>query len=394
MDHEYVGLLKLYIEKTLGRRVLSSTDCRFLYNDINQQIDATLSFNTLRRFFNLMETKHEQSVYTLNILASYCGFSSFDDFKTSVKQKPADNGLQNADLLHYLVMLFKETEVTDPNDTTFSRLVRQTITFLEFHPALIDQFQREIAKTSNGQIFYFEQFVNFDRLDGYYGDGLRYYLHEKKNPEAQIFGHYMLCLRYWLTMDNKNLEKHYQDMMHNELSKKAPASAVAHYYAAQLMHASIFQADAEPVLIKARQYYTTISQSKDYSLPLFRFYVTMSHTLLLTAQYDEALFYIEEYLKNRKKFALQSMERNLSESLLLFKAIALLHLGNKPAAKEWLESVNTGNFFVLSKQYMTILYLSLKQHLKKSSYDQEQLKHLVTVTGFVRFMQAHHFSAN
>jgi hypothetical protein len=394
MDQEYVGLLKLYIEKTLGRRVLSSTDCRFLFNDINQQIDATLSFNTLRRFFNLMETKHEQSVYTLNILASYCGFLSFDDFKTSVKHKPSENGMQNADLLHYLVMLFKETEVVDPNDATFSRLVRQTITFLEFHPELIDQFQREIAKTSNGQTFYYEQFVNFDRLNGYYGDGLRYYLHEKKNVDAQVFGHYMLCLRYWLTMNNKNLEKHYHQIMHCELNKKSSASTVAHYYAAQLMHAHTFQTDPEPVLIKTRQYYSTISQAKDFSLALFRFYMTMSHTLLLTEQYDEALFYIEEFLKNRKKFELRSMERNFSESILLFKAVAMLHLGNKPAAREWLESVNSSNFFVLSKQYNTILYLSLKQHLKKSSYEQEQLKHLVKITGFVRLMQAQQLAAN
>jgi hypothetical protein len=267
MDHEYVGLLKLYIEKTLGRRVLSSTDCRFLFNDITQQIDATLSFNTLRRFFNLMETKHEQSAYTLNILAAYCGFSSFDDFKTTVKQKPENASQQNTDLLYYLVMLFKETEVSDPNDPTFSRLVRQTITFLEFHPVLIDQFQRDIAKTSNGQIFYFEQFVNFDRLNGYYGDGLRYYLHEKKNVEAQIFGHYLLCLRYWLTMDNKNLDKHYHEMMQCDLGKKIPAATVAHYYAAQLIHANIFHTDPDAILIQARQYYTTISCRKIMHYP-------------------------------------------------------------------------------------------------------------------------------
>jgi hypothetical protein len=112
----------------------------------------------------------------------------------------------------------------------------------------------------------------------------------------------------------------------------------------------------------------------------------LSHTLLLTEQYEEALFYIEEFLKNRKKFVLLSMEKMLSESMILFKAIALLHLGQRSTAREWLDSVNTCNFFVLSKQYMTILYLSVKHHLKKSSYEQEQLKHLVRITGFVKLL--------
>ena len=388
MDSEHVSMLKLYIEKTLGRRVFSSTDCRILFNDITQQLDSSISFNTLRRFFNLMETKHEQSVYTLNILAAYCGFSSFDDFVSVVKQKPADNnGQANQDLLFYLVMLFKETDVIDPNDYTFYRLVRQTITFLEYHPELIDQFQREIVKTNNGQIFYFEQFVNLDRLSTFYGDGLHYYLHEKKTTEAQIFGNYLLCLRYWLAMDNKHLEKHYNAIMQYDLNKKVPPATMGHYYAAQLMQSNVSFTDLENILIKARQYYSGISLSKENAASVFRFYVILSQALLLTGHYEEALFYIDEFLKNRKKYVLPLMENALYESIHLFKAIALVHLGDKTTGKEWLDSLNTSNFFFLSKQYFTILYLSVKQLLKKNSYEEKQLQYLIRTTGFVKLLQ-------
>ena len=271
MESEYVSLLKMYIEKMLGRRILSSTDCRLLFNDITQQLDSTLSFNTLRRFFKLMETKHNQSIYTLNILAAYCGFSSFDDFITIAKRKPAENkGQQNTDLLLYLVMLFKETEVSDENDFTFFRFVRQTINFLEYHPDLIDQFQREIAKTNNGQLYYFEQFVNVDRLNAFYGDGLLYYLHEKKTTEAQIFGNYLLCLRYWLAMDNKNLEKHYHAVIQYDLNKKSSPASAARYYGAQLLQAGMAGTDPDPILINARQFYATISLTIDNFLSVFR----------------------------------------------------------------------------------------------------------------------------
>jgi tetratricopeptide (TPR) repeat protein len=385
MESEHVHLLKHYIEKMLGRRVLSSTDCRFLFNAITQQLGSTLSFNTLRRFFKLMETKHKQSVYTLNILSAYCGFSSFDDFITVVKQKPSENnGQQNTDLLFYLVMLFKETEISDENDFTFFRFVGQTITFLEYHPDLIDQFQREIAKTNNGQLYYYEQFVNFDRLNAFYGDGLRYYLHEKKTMDAQIFGNYLLCLRYWLAMDNKNLGNHYHAVIMYELNKNSSPATAARYYAVQLMQASN---NPEQILVNARQYYANISLAKDNFVSVFRFYCILSHTLLLTRQYEEALFYIDEFLKNKKKYVLPPTESSLAESIHLFKAIALLRSGEKATGKEWLDSLNTCNFSFLSKQYLSILYLSTKQSLKKSRSDQKQLQYLVRTTGFVKLLQ-------
>ena len=384
MDPEYVHLLRHYTEKMLGRKILSSTDCRFLFNAITQQLGSTLSFNTLRRFFKLMETKHEQSIYTLDVLSAYCGFSSFDDFITIVKQKPKEiNGQQNTDLLFYLVMLFKETEVSDENDFTFFRFVRQTIVFMEYYPGLIDQFQREIAKTNNGQLYYFEQFINFDRLNSFYGDGLRYYLYEKKTMDGQIFGNYLLCMRYWLTMDDENLERHCQAVILYELNKKSPPTTAARYYAVQLMQTG---ANPEPIMINIRHYYATMSLTKDNFVSVFRFYSTLAHALLLTRQYEEALFYIDEFLKNKKKYVLPPTENSLLESIHLFKAMALVRSGEKAAGKEWLDSLNTCNFSILSKQYLTILYFTVKQSLKKSRSEQKQLQHLVRTTGFVRLL--------
>jgi hypothetical protein len=229
--------------------------------------------------------------------------------------------------------------------------------------------------------------VNLDRLNSFYGDGLRYYLHEKKAAEAQIFGNYLLCLRYWLTTDKKNLAKHYSFVIQYDPGKKTPPATNAYYYAAQLLNAHVSGTDMDSTLIKARQYYSGVTLSKENFVSVFRFYFTLSHALLLTGQYEEALFYIDEFQKNRTKYVLPLMENTLPESIHLFKAIALVLLGDKATGKEWLDSLNTCNFFFLSKQYFTILYLSVKQLLKKSSYEQKQLQYLVRTTGFVKLLQ-------
>jgi hypothetical protein len=335
-----------------------------------------------------MDTKHAQSVYTLNILAAYCGFASFDDFVTTVKRKPLKSKeQQNTDLLFYVVSLFKETEVSDENDFTFFYFVRHTITFLEFHPGLIDQFQREIAKTNNGQLYYFEQFIHTDRLNAFYGDGLRFYLYEKKNPEAQIFGNYLLCLRYWLVMDDKNMEKHCQAVLRHDLNKNGSPATVARYFATQLIQATTAGTDPELILIRARQFYATVAIALDNYVSVFRFYGTMAHILVLTKQYEEALFYIDEFLKYKKKYVLPPAENSLADSIHLFKSIALVRSGEKATGREWLESLDPCNFYFLSKQYLTILYLSIKQGLKKSRSEEKQIQCLVKSTGFARLLE-------
>ena len=92
-------------------------------------------------------------------------------------------------------------------------IVQQTIIFLERNPSLIDRFQREIATTKGGQYYYYERCVNMDRLNGYYGDGLKYYLRGKNNNESKIFANSLLVLRYWMTEDLSLLEKHMKEAL-------------------------------------------------------------------------------------------------------------------------------------------------------------------------------------
>jgi hypothetical protein len=387
MEVQHINQLKQHVERTLGRKIVSSTDCRYLHNDISQQSQSTLSFNTLRRFFNLMETKHEYSGYTLNVLATYCGFSSFEDFTSSSKRQLVKTESQpNADLINYLVMLFKDTEVTSPNDYTYLRLVRQTIIFLQHHPALIDQFQREIARTENGQNLYFEHFINIDNLNSYYGEGIKYYLHAKKTVESQIFGNYLLSFRSWLTNDQSALGKYHMVILAIEVDKKTPPAYAAYSFAAQIYHAESTGSDRSALLLKIREYYTSLKQVKDSYNFLAVFHVIVSQALLLCGEYEDALFYINDIWKNKKKYVIPTDDKGFLECIHLFEAMAMARMGEKVIARQLLDNINTNNFYFLSRQYMTILYLLVKQFLRKTLYEQKQLTYLANMTGFQRLL--------
>ena len=54
----------------------------------------------------------------------------------------------------------------------------------------------------------------------------------------------------------------------------------------------------------------------------------------------------------------------------LFEAMAMARLGEKVIARQLLENINSNNFYFLSRQYMTLLYLIVKQFLRKTAYEQ------------------------
>lgn len=71
--------LKIQVEKTFGQKIDGRGKAELLAEDIYLKTNLLVSYNTLRRFFGLVEnTKASRS--TLDTLAVYCGFSSFQDF--------------------------------------------------------------------------------------------------------------------------------------------------------------------------------------------------------------------------------------------------------------------------------------------------------------------------
>jgi hypothetical protein len=71
--------LKIQVEKTFGQKIDGRGKAVLLTEDIYLKTNLLVSYNTLRRFYGLVEnTKASRS--TLDTLAVYCGFSSYHDF--------------------------------------------------------------------------------------------------------------------------------------------------------------------------------------------------------------------------------------------------------------------------------------------------------------------------
>ncbi len=272
-------LIKQEIENVFGRRIVSSRDCIELSDEIFQRTRVQLNPNTLRRFFGLVKADYPPSYSTLTILSKYCGFQSPDEIKTITKEdREADD--KNEGILNFLSSLFRNVYVKDAEDHTFLSVVVNTINFLNRNPALADKFQIQIAKTKNGQEFYFEKFVNIDKLNGYYGNGLRYYYSENTSTRAQVFAHSLLVFRYWLTGNQEMLERHFNILSKENLNASVPPFIYGRYYAALIYHANINSTCAENAILDAYNYYSSISQNKSVSaFPRFELYLAEARFL-------------------------------------------------------------------------------------------------------------------
>jgi len=384
--HKKIELLPLLIrevEETFGRRITTSRDCIQLSEEIYFKTTYKINSNTLRRFFGLVKASYPPSSATLHILSTYCGLSSVDDLISLHSSKDKEPGACNDEFLNYLIALFKSVNVKEEGDETFLAVVKQTILFLRRQPDLAHPFQRAIAKTKNGQDFYFEHFINIDQLNGFYGDGLRFYLAQKKTTEAQMFGYSLLCFRAWLTQDTAGMKKNFEEIRKLKTTKNMQPLVWGMYYSSHLYYAEQNGLGVERILQDAHHTHLALKPKNDIYSQFPGFEYIFSMALLLTDHYQEALYYVNHALKNNPMR--HSSDQCFHKTLQLLKGMALVRMGDREWADEIFTQIRPSQFYFLSKKTNTILYLLLAKYLrKKNPRPDEELEKLITETGFTK----------
>jgi hypothetical protein len=374
MKTDLLHALKKELENTFGRRVLSSRDCLQMVDDIFQKTGYSINSNTLRRFFGLVKTDYQPSPSTLTILCKYCGFSSIDQVENISAELESSESLNREEILHYLVSLYKALPIT-ADATTALTLTEQTIFFLERNPGLIDRFQREIAKTVAGQYYYFELLVNMDKLNDYYGNGLRYYVLAKNNEEAAVFSNSLQVLRHWLSENNSLLEKHMMEIGPASGNFTYPLHISARLFAARVFYAHLKNDSIDAILTDIIRYTNKIDFKALSPVQNIAFELPIYEALILTQHFDEATNYIKRAKTFFPSFALVSNQLNLLEKLA-DKKNTTKKIDPTLPAKKW--QINSNQ---INKKYKSALF-----NLSSQKMNREELLGLINETGFSKLL--------
>lgn len=382
MKQTLITALKAELEHTFGRKILSSRDCLQLVDDIFQRTGETINANTLRRFFGLVQSQYAASSATLLILCRYCGFDSPEEIETIPGRQPVSD-ITRQEVLHYLVSLFRDLRPSEAleYDRVLDNLTRRTIEFLERNPALIDPFQREIARTRAGQLYYYEQAVQMDQLNGSYGKGLRYYLAAKATPEAIVFAHAIQVFRFWLNQDIRQLDKHMVRLTETSSHQHLPPHIMGRLMAARLFHMHAHGEITDKLLAEMRRYQSILKITRENSpsaVPDFE--MIICEALTLTGHLTEA----REYLQRGKSYYAASHHLLPNEPLAIWETLLTSidgrhsHKKNKSSAIPSLDP--------LCRKYHSLLLYRLGNPLRQPSA-RNQLAALIEETGFNIFSQ-------
>jgi hypothetical protein len=351
-----------------------------MVEDIYSKTGETVNANTLRRFFGLVKADYPASSSTLTILSKYCGFNSIDEVEHVSLRNNNEGDINKEEVLRYMVSLFKNTLVPVNEERAFYPIVEQTIVFLERNPSLIDKFQREVAKTSAGRYYYYEKIPNIDKMEGYFGDGLRHYLRSKASEEGKIFGHSMQIFRYWLTQNNEQLIHHAEMIPKSVIPTTLPGHIVGRFVAARLYHAHARNDSTDRILSDARSYHAAIRASRGFLPTTFPdFELIVCEALLLTGNYDEGI----EYIWHGKNFLSESARagQDKNSPFDIWENFVNSRKDNgQKKKKEFIEVPESPYSF--SKKFNSIVKLLSAKNLKTSQ--RQQLAELIKVTGYRR----------
>lgn len=373
------------VEKIYGKKITAYSDCLQLTKEIAQKTGFRLNVNTIRRFFGVVQATYPPSLTTVEIFSQYAGFRSFEHFIESHQPHEETFPAPPTLFLDYVSLLFEKASAATSNDPTWYNIVRETIFYLDKHPGLVDPFQRIAVRTKVGLDIYFEQFVDVDRLNSTYGNGLRYYLAAKETKEAQLFGHSLLALRSFLSEDQEGLNIHYQKVASLSLDKYIHPFVCGRYFATQVLYYKDNPEKLYSIALEARRFYADMPPSRDVyqSFPCFE--LVYAEALVLAGQAAEALFYIQESRKKKTDYTPPTVDLNLFAALDLYEVLALTMLGETERAKKASKRIKAGDFYFLSRRYLTALYQVAEQHLlkEKTSVDHRICtEKLVSETGF------------
>ena len=377
MKNELLPALRKELENSFGRKINTSRDCIQMVEDIYLKTGYSINSNTLRRFFGLVKSSYHPSPTTLSILLKYCGLNSIEELEGILVIRNTDSEINKDEILRYLVSAIKSLPVKDDYLPVIEPLIMQTVSFLERNPILIDRFQREIAESVSGQYYYFERSVNMDRLNSYYGIGLRYYQRSSNTPEASLFSNSIQVLRHWLSQNKRETEKYLAALPAIPVNNNLPVHIFGRYMAARLLGVNLKGEPAEKIISEASRYYASIITKK--SKPFSDFELPMAEALILTNLYSEAI----EYIRGGKLRLQGATENSARENLYGFWEEMI----NRKKADP-LKAILTAGRSVVSKVIATSplskRYFSILSHQALGKTRSTGFSELIRETGFIR----------
>ncbi|MDB4196119.1 hypothetical protein N9651_04030 [Flavobacteriales bacterium] len=388
--------LKSEIEKKIGKKVISRGDCELVSLAIQEMIDETISYNTIRRLFGLSPFV-KPNKNTLNILSRFIGYKNYYDFTDNYEFKERTKLLKSTyvylfeenekkilelvisakkrheDFPGFITILIREliyeekysliNEIFNLKEMKFSNFNYTDIIFIGNSIGLLLRKKQEYIKLLQTNINFLNcvylTFVDYSSLNSYYGNWTLNINESKSTKGIEIFSTALLKFRSFL--NNTDIKE-----MDEKLIFSRELNPILYSRLVSTLFISNKDIDIPKVLTKYYSFHVKNKFSIDYFFELF--------TTSILLKNKEIMSYIMEKMELNIKFYYQ---KNHLNSYYLMSAFYHKLSNNEKEAQKVFKEFNLNEFISSYRDYIKLLYLIYvfddtnemkKKHVIKNEY--------------------------
>ncbi|WP_207497270.1 hypothetical protein [Aridibaculum aurantiacum] len=189
------------VSRKFGKKVSSHYDVLQLQEAIVAECGKRISSQTIKRFFGLIKSDSKPDPATLDTLAAYLHFSSYNDLE-NWRQVAKTNGQEtHADQWagEIVLQIIKDIKPEHLHEKGLMQIIKNLFILIERHPELPSIIYPRLAASEFGRRYFFDQFIHYDALAFHYGNGLEHYLMYETSREHRVLAYNQLVLRGFLT---------------------------------------------------------------------------------------------------------------------------------------------------------------------------------------------------
>lgn len=391
-------ILRKEVEQLFGQSITDKYACERLSAQIQKEISENLSYQTLRRYWKLVNVQNKISLQSKNILCRYIGFQDFASFTSHTKAKATNHDTANWNIIKDWYTVNEEDEPLENCIYWHNKLSQTFAQFILTDEQIFDSFTKAMHTNEVALKYIISFHPMYDNLArDWYFRGMHLFIRNTRVLHYRLFEVCLQFMKSVFTCNEKDLAE-YANKIEELLGK------------VRKKHGIVWPLEAR-ALSSLLYYYKHQQNEKKYTeLKKECFYLLLKNpdTTFEIDNKDIYIFLLSDYcnvyqmqeisielLENYDlKFSKNALWRNgYKNAATITKAMSLFLNDEKKEAKKLFETIRLHNLNFDFKKYYSIQYylLALGFCSKKAKVKKEKnlriINQLIEETGLVYFRQ-------
>ncbi|WP_172917330.1 hypothetical protein [Capnocytophaga canis] len=393
-DLELDLILQKEVEKIFGKTMGDKFDCEQLSAQISTEINEYISYQTIRRFWRLIESKNKVSLQSKNILCRYIGFNDFSTFSENIRNKHTDT--YNFSFLANWQNISKYDNPLDDSVYWHNKLSQSFASFVLTNPPIFEEFSKVMNKNEVILKYIISYHPMYDNLaKEWYFRGLKLFIRNAKELHYHLFYANIQFMRCVLTMQNNDYE-YFANQIETLLPKirhkygviwsleARSLSALLHYYDTLGNDEKVSQLERETLN------FVQIHRNLKFEIDDYKIFVFFISDMLNIYGFHHLSHRIQEKYVFKESPSIL-WENGYEEAGKIVKSLTLFYQEDYTESKKIFQTIDVNKLNFDFKKYFTIQYLLLalgfcpQNNNTKRHKIRKQLTQIIDETGLIYF---------